>query len=81
MVGGAGMILTPETMMAMDRMNFLSKDGRCFTFDHRANGYGRGEGCGVVILKRLSDALRDNDTIRGVIRGTRTNHDGRTAGS
>lgn len=77
---GAGMILTPNTIMPMTALNFLSPDGKCFTFDARANGYGRGEGIGVVILKRLSDALRDNDTIRAVIRGSKVNQDGRTTG-
>ncbi|KAM3511181.1 hypothetical protein MY11210_005171 [Beauveria gryllotalpidicola] len=77
---GAGLILTPNTIMPMTALNFLSPDGKCFTFDARANGYGRGEGVGVVILKRISDAIRDNDTIRAVIRGTRVNQDGRTTG-
>ncbi|RGP67458.1 polyketide synthase [Fusarium longipes] len=77
---GAGMILTPNTMMPMTALNFLSPDGKCFTFDSRANGYGRGEGIGVVVMKRLSDALRDNDTIRAVIRATRVNQDGHTTG-
>ncbi|KAK7420632.1 hypothetical protein QQX98_002626 [Neonectria punicea] len=77
---GAGMILTPNTIMPMTALNFLSPDGKCFTFDSRANGYGRGEGIGVVVLKRLSDALRDNDTIRAVIRGTNVNQDGHTTG-
>lgn len=74
------MILTPSTIMPMVSLGFLSNDGRCYTFDSRANGYGRGEGVGIVVLKRLSDAIRDNDTIRGVIRGTSTNQDGRTSG-
>lgn len=74
------MILTPNTIMPMTALNFLSPDGKCFTFDSRANGYGRGEGIGVVVMKRLSDAIRDNDTIRAVIRGTRVNQDGRTTG-
>jgi acyl transferase domain-containing protein len=74
------MILTPTTMMPMSVLNFLSKDGKCFTFDHRANGYGRGEGIGVVILKRLDDAVRDNDSIRAVIRASRLNQDGRSQG-
>jgi acyl transferase domain-containing protein len=64
----------------MAGLNILSPDGRCWTFDERANGYGRGEGIGVVILKRVEDAVRDNDTIRCVIRGTRSNQDGRTQG-
>ncbi|KAF4450830.1 putative polyketide synthase [Fusarium austroafricanum] len=77
---GTGMILTPNTMMPMTALNFLSPDGKCFTFDSRANGYGRGEGIGVVILKRLSDAIHDNDTIRAVIRATKVNQDGHTTG-
>ena len=80
LAGGAGLILTPATMMPMTALNFLSPDGRCYTFDNRANGYGRGEGIGIVVLKRLEDAIRDNDNIRAVIRGSRVNQDGRTAG-
>lgn len=67
-------------MMPMTALNFLSPDGKCFTFDSRANGYGRGEGVGFVVLKRLDDALKDNDPIRAVIRGTHASQDGRTAG-
>jgi hypothetical protein len=61
-------------------MNMLSADSRCFSFDERGNGYARGEGVGVLILKRLSDAIRDGDTIRAVIRSTGSNHDGFTPG-
>lgn len=61
-------------------MNFFSKDSQSFSFDHRANGYGRGEGFGVVIIKRLTDALRDGDIIRAVVRSTASNQDGRTPG-
>ncbi|KAK8122160.1 polyketide synthase [Apiospora sp. TS-2023a] len=80
LAGGAGLILTPNTMMPMTALNFLSPDGKCYTFDERANGYGRGEGIGIIVLKRLTDAVRDNDNIRGVIRGSRVNQDGRTSG-
>ena len=61
-------------------MNFLSHDSRCFSFDQRASGYSRGEGFAVILLKRLSDALKDSDVIRAVIRSTTSNQDGRTPG-
>lgn len=61
-------------------MNMLSADGQCYSFDHRGTGYGRGEGFGVLVLKRLSDALQDQDTIRAVIRNTSCNQDGHTPG-
>lgn len=61
-------------------MGFLSPSSRCFSFDGRANGYARGEGFGVLVIKRVSDAIRDNDTIRAVIRSTGSNQDGRTPG-
>jgi acyl transferase domain-containing protein len=61
-------------------MNFLSPDGRCYSFDHRANGYARGEGFGILILKRLSTAIKDGDTIRALVRSTGVNQDGHTAG-
>ena len=58
----------------------MSPDGRCYTFDDRANGYARGEGVGCLILKPLQDALMDGDTIRAVIRGTGSNQDGKSSG-
>lgn len=61
-------------------MNFVSHDSRCYSFDARANGYGRGEGVGVVVLKRLGDAISDGDTIRAIVRATGSNQDGRTPG-
>ncbi|KAF2464412.1 uncharacterized protein BDR25DRAFT_381212 [Lindgomyces ingoldianus] len=79
-VSGASVILGPEAMVTMSMMKFLSPDGRCYTFDERANGYARGEGIAVLILKRLGDALRDGDTVRAVIRGTSSNQDGKTPG-
>jgi acyl transferase domain-containing protein len=64
----------------MSNVSFLSPDSHCKSFDHRANGYARGEGVGVMIVKRLSDAIRDGNTIRAVIRSTGSNEDGRTPG-
>ncbi|KAH8706032.1 putative polyketide synthase [Talaromyces proteolyticus] len=65
-------------MHALSNMNMLSPDGQCYSFDHRGNGYSRGEGFGVLVLKRVADAIRDNDTIRGIIRSTGCNQDGHT---
>lgn len=67
-------------MVMMSSMGFLSPDSRCFSLDERANGYARGEGFGVLVIKRLRDAVRDGDTVRAVIRATRLNQDGRTPG-
>ena len=67
-------------MIPLTNLNFLSPDSKCHSFDHRANGYSRGEGFGVVIIKPLKNALRDGDTIRAVIRATGANQDGRTPG-
>lgn len=61
-------------------MNFLSPDSVCHSFDHRANGYGRGEGIVAIVLKPLSEAIRHNDMIRAVIRSTGSNQDGKTPG-
>ena len=74
------MILDPGSMAPMANLGMLSPDGVCYSFDHRANGYARGEGFGVVVIKPLTQALRDNDPIRAVIRATGSNQDGRTAG-
>jgi acyl transferase domain-containing protein len=62
-------------------LNFLSPDNRCFSFDHRANGYSRGEGSGIIVIKRLSAAIEDGDTIRAVIRASGSNENGRSAGA
>lgn len=74
------MILSAESTLSLMKMNMLSPDGKCFSFDERANGYSRGEGISVVIIKRLRDALRDGNTIRAIIRATGSNQDGHTPG-
>jgi acyl transferase domain-containing protein len=73
-------MLSPDHMIAMSHQHILNDDGRCYSFDHRGKGYGRGEGAGVLLLKRLDDALKDGDRIRAVIRGSAVNQDGRTMG-
>lgn len=78
--GGVNMLLNPTMMVAMSKGQFLSPDARCKTFDHRANGYARAEGAGLLVLKRTSDAVRDGDHVYAVIRGTAVNQDGRTPG-
>ncbi|KAK4200731.1 thiolase-like protein [Triangularia verruculosa] len=80
MVAGGNLTSAPESYAWMSNLGFLSPDSRCYSFDHRANGYARGEGIGVLILKRVSDAIRDGNTIRAVIRATGSNEDGRTPG-
>jgi acyl transferase domain-containing protein len=80
MVAGSNLANAPEFYTWMTNVNFLSKDSKCYSFDHRANGYARGEGIGVVVLKKLSHALRDGNMIRAVIRATGSNEDGRTPG-
>lgn len=79
-VGGVNLILTPELTITFSQARMLSPDGRCKTFDASADGYVRGEGCGVIILKRMSDAVRDGDNILALIRGSAVNQDGRSNG-
>ena len=80
LAGGVNLVLSPLSTIGRCRMRALSPDGRCKTFDASADGYGQGEGCGIVVLKRLSDALRDGDRIYGLIRGSAVNHDGPSSG-
>ncbi|MGB1249062.1 MAG: SDR family NAD(P)-dependent oxidoreductase [Candidatus Promineifilaceae bacterium] len=80
LAGGVNLILTPEQMIVLSRIQALSAQSRCRTFDAQADGMARGEGCGVVVLKRLSDALADGDSIWGVMRGSAVNHDGPSSG-
>ena len=79
-VAGVNLILSAQTMALTARLAALSVDGRCRPFDAEANGYVRGEGCGVVVLRRASDAEAAGDRIWAEIRGSAMNHDGRTAG-
>ncbi|WNV78054.1 SDR family NAD(P)-dependent oxidoreductase [Bacillus atrophaeus] len=74
--GGVNALLSPSMYIAFSHAGMLSKDGKCKTFDHRADGYVRGEGVGTIILKPLSRAKADGDTIYGVIRGSAVNHGG-----
>lgn len=80
LAGGVNVLLSPEWFIVLSRANMLAADGRCKTFDRNADGYVRGEGCGVVVLKRLSDALAGNDRVLAVIRGSAVNQDGRSSG-
>jgi len=78
--GGVNTILLPELHISFSRARMISGDGRCKTFDERADGFVRSEGCGIVVLKRLSDAIADGDRILAVIRGSAVNQDGRSSG-
>ncbi|MGK7949303.1 MAG: beta-ketoacyl synthase N-terminal-like domain-containing protein [Xenococcaceae cyanobacterium] len=80
LAGGVSLMLSPEVTLYLSKTRALSPDGRCKTFDKDANGYVRGEGCGIVVLKRLSDALADGDRILAVIRGSAVNQDGASSG-
>src|SRR5271156_5940977 len=79
LVGGVNAMLSPELFVAMCKGRFLAEDGHCKTFDAAADGYARGEGAGVLVLKPLADATRDHDRIYAVIKGTGVNQDGRTS--
>ncbi|KAL9637970.1 MAG: hypothetical protein Q9204_001674 [Flavoplaca sp. TL-2023a] len=78
LVGGTNLILSPDAMIPMDRLGLLNQHGRCFAFDERGSGYGRGEGVAMVVVKRLVDAIAAGDTIRAVIRSSVVGQDGHT---
>jgi acyl transferase domain-containing protein len=80
LAGGVNLILSPLSTIGRCQLKALAPDGRCKTFDVSADGYGQGEGCGMVVLKRLSDAVADGDAILAVIRGSAVNHDGPSSG-
>lgn len=77
---GVNLILGPESSIALSKLEMMAPDGRCKTFDDRADGFVRGEGCGAVVLKRLDAAVRDGDPILAVIRGSAVNQDGASNG-
>ncbi len=80
LAGGVNLILSPEMTITLTKAYMMSPDGRCNTFDAAASGYVRGEGCGMVVLKRLSDAVAAGDRILALVRGSAVNHDGRSNG-
>ena len=80
LAGGVCVHTGPGLHIMASQAGMLSRDGRCFTFDQRANGFVPGEGVGVLLLKRLEDAIRDRDEIHGVLRGWGVNQDGKTNG-
>lgn len=79
LAGGVNLMLQPETFVSMCKGGFLAADGRSKPFSALADGYGRGEGAGMVVLRKLDDALRDGDRIYAVVEATGTNQDGRTS--
>jgi acyl transferase domain-containing protein len=80
LAGGVNLTLIPEGSILTSRARMMSADGHCKTFDASADGYVRGEGCGMIVLKRLADAQRDGDLILAVLRGSAINQDGRSSG-
>ncbi len=80
LAGGVNLLLAPNMFIYLSQLKTLSVDGTCKTFDEKADGFGRGEGCGVLVLKRLSDALRENNNILALIKGSAMNHDGASMG-
>ena len=78
--GGANLVLNPRITLALSDAGMMASDDRCKTFDARADGYVRSEGCGIVLLKRLSDAQRDGDRVLAILRGEAVTQDGRTNG-
>ncbi|GAW16135.1 hypothetical protein ANO14919_055580 [Xylariales sp. No.14919] len=77
-VGGAGLNINPDMFSALSSLGSCGPDGICYAFDHRVQGYGRGEGVAVLVVKRLEDAVKNRDPIRAVIRETGANQDGKT---
>jgi phthiocerol/phenolphthiocerol synthesis type-I polyketide synthase A len=80
LAAGVNLLLSPAVTRSFDQANAMSPTGQCHAFDASADGYVRGEGCGVAVLKRLTDALRDGDRVLAVVRGSAVNQDGRSNG-
>ncbi len=80
LAGGINLILRPELSISLSMANMIAADGRCKTFDTNANGYVRSEGIGIIVLKRLAEAINDNDKILAIIQGSAINQDGRSNG-
>jgi acyl transferase domain-containing protein/pimeloyl-ACP methyl ester carboxylesterase/acyl carrier protein len=80
LAGGVSLMLAPELSIMFSKAHMLAPDGRCKTFDAAADGFARGEGCGVIVLRRLSDALAHDDPVLAVVRGSAVNQDGRSSG-
>jgi myxalamid-type polyketide synthase MxaC len=80
LVAGVNLFLRPESTITFSKLQMMATDGRCKTFDSRADGFVRGEGCGVIVLKRLSEAVADGDRILALIQSSAVNQDGRTNG-
>ncbi|WP_292867177.1 non-ribosomal peptide synthetase/type I polyketide synthase [Nostoc sp. LPT] len=78
--GGVNLMLSPTTTIGFCKLKALAADGRCKSFDANADGYVRGEGCGIIVLKRLGEAIKDGDNILALIKGSAVNHDGQSNG-
>ncbi|NTX52451.1 type I polyketide synthase [Myxococcus sp. CA039A] len=78
--GGVSLMVFPDTSIVLSKMRATAPDGRSKTFDASADGFGRGEGCGMLVLKRLSDAVRAGDPVLALVRGSAVNHDGQSGG-
>jgi acyl transferase domain-containing protein len=81
LVGSCNLFYNPDALMPLISLGFLRPDGKCYSFDHHANGYSRGKGFGVVVLKRVSYALRYGNIARAVVRGTKLEPGGQVTGS
>jgi myxalamid-type polyketide synthase MxaE and MxaD len=80
LAGGVNLMLTPDASSAFSKLQFLSPEGRCKTFDVKADGFVRGEGCGVLVLRRYAEAVKRGDPVLALIRGSAVNQDGATNG-